>query len=98
MRRPVSLSPVNSDSLSFLISETMIRWAEEKHVQDASLVREMFRLLHRQYDGVGEVRRHQTQVLLCREVSPFLTRVRFEDLLSGSTEVEDCGDAVQIIP
>ena len=33
----------------------MIRWAEEQHIEDASLVREMFKILHRQYDGVGEV-------------------------------------------
>ena len=45
-----------SDSLSKLISETMIKWAEEKHISDANLVRAMFHLLHRQYDGVGEVR------------------------------------------
>ena len=33
----------------------MIKWAEEKHIANASLVRAMFHLLHRQYDGVGEV-------------------------------------------
>ncbi|XP_033625850.1 ryanodine receptor 2-like [Asterias rubens] len=45
----------SGDSLSYLISETMIRWAEEQHIEDASLVREMFKILHRQYDGVGEL-------------------------------------------
>lgn len=34
----------------------MIKWAEEKHIEDAELVREIARLLHRQYNGVGEVR------------------------------------------
>ncbi|XP_072031407.1 LOW QUALITY PROTEIN: ryanodine receptor 2-like [Amphiura filiformis] len=45
----------SGDSLSKLISETMIKWAQEKHVSDANLVRAMFHLLHRQYDGVGEL-------------------------------------------
>ncbi|XP_041469245.1 ryanodine receptor 2-like isoform X1 [Lytechinus variegatus] len=45
----------SSDSLSHLISNTMIKWAEEKHIEDPTLVREMFNLLHRQYDGVGEL-------------------------------------------
>ncbi|XP_071832667.1 ryanodine receptor 2-like isoform X4 [Apostichopus japonicus] len=49
---PQKFSP---DSLSKLISETMIKWAEEKHIEDAELVREIARLLHRQYNGVGEL-------------------------------------------
>ncbi|KAJ8044966.1 Ryanodine receptor 2 [Holothuria leucospilota] len=49
---PQKFSP---DSLSRLISETMIKWAEEQHIEDAELVREMARLLYRQYNGVGEL-------------------------------------------
>ena len=30
-------------------------WARSDYIQDQDLVREMFSLLHRQYDGVGEV-------------------------------------------
>ena len=43
------------DSLQKLIIETVITWAKSDYIQDQELVREMFSLLHRQYDGVGEV-------------------------------------------
>uniref|UniRef100_A0A668AN21 Uncharacterized protein n=1 Tax=Myripristis murdjan TaxID=586833 RepID=A0A668AN21_9TELE len=36
-----------------LISETMVRWAQESVIEDPELVRAMFVLLHRQYDGIG---------------------------------------------
>ncbi|XP_064602338.1 ryanodine receptor 2-like [Liolophura sinensis] len=45
------------DSLQTLIGRTMVRWAEESFIQNQNLVREMFSLLHRQYDGVGELLR-----------------------------------------
>ncbi|XP_071962240.1 ryanodine receptor 2-like isoform X3 [Antedon mediterranea] len=45
----------SGDSLSFLISGTMVNWAQEQHIEDPILVREMFRLMYRQYDGVGEL-------------------------------------------
>ncbi|XP_070577063.1 ryanodine receptor 2-like isoform X7 [Ptychodera flava] len=45
----------SGDSLSSLIASTMVKWAEEKYIDDPVLVREMFSLLHRQYDGVGEL-------------------------------------------
>uniref|UniRef100_UPI00358EA68B ryanodine receptor 2-like n=1 Tax=Myxine glutinosa TaxID=7769 RepID=UPI00358EA68B len=44
-------------TLHELISNTMIRWAQESLVEDPELVRSMFSLLHRQYDGVGELMR-----------------------------------------
>uniref|UniRef100_A0A8C4NJ27 Ryanodine receptor 2 n=1 Tax=Eptatretus burgeri TaxID=7764 RepID=A0A8C4NJ27_EPTBU len=44
-------------TLHELISNTMIRWAQESLVEDPELVRCMFSLLHRQYDGVGELMR-----------------------------------------
>ncbi|XP_041105563.1 ryanodine receptor 2-like [Polyodon spathula] len=40
-------------TLQQLISETMVRWAQESVIEDPELVRAMFVLLHRQYDGVG---------------------------------------------
>lgn len=40
-------------SLQQLISETMVRWAQESVIEDPELVRAMFVLLHRQYDGIG---------------------------------------------
>uniref|UniRef100_A0A6I8PD25 Ryanodine receptor 1 n=1 Tax=Ornithorhynchus anatinus TaxID=9258 RepID=A0A6I8PD25_ORNAN len=44
-------------SLQELISHTMVHWAREAFIQSPELVRAMFSLLHRQYDGVGEVLR-----------------------------------------
>lgn len=34
------------------ISETMLRWAEETEIEDPALVRAIFSLLHRQYQGL----------------------------------------------
>lgn len=31
----------------------MVRWAQESVIEDPDLVRAMFVLLHRQYDGIG---------------------------------------------
>ena len=58
---------VFSESLQQLISYTMIRWAKEDFIENKDLVREMFSLLHRQYDGVGEVRIlnfHETHIYI----------------------------------
>ncbi|KFV10773.1 Ryanodine receptor 2, partial [Pterocles gutturalis] len=40
-------------TLQHLISDTMVRWAQESVIEDPELVRAMFVLLHRQYDGIG---------------------------------------------
>ncbi|XP_059324864.1 ryanodine receptor 2 isoform X2 [Ammospiza nelsoni] len=42
-----------SSTLQQLISDTMVRWAQESVIEDPELVRAMFVLLHRQYDGIG---------------------------------------------
>ncbi|NXE34760.1 RYR2 protein, partial [Ptilorrhoa leucosticta] len=42
-----------SSTLQQLISDTMVRWAQESVIEDSELVRAMFVLLHRQYDGIG---------------------------------------------
>ncbi|XP_030626784.1 ryanodine receptor 3 [Chanos chanos] len=44
-------------NLKELISQTMVTWAQESLIQDPELVRSMFSLLRRQYDGVGELLR-----------------------------------------
>ncbi|XP_062407606.1 ryanodine receptor 3 [Sardina pilchardus] len=44
-------------NLKELISQTMVTWAQECLVQDPQLVRTMFSLLRRQYDGIGELLR-----------------------------------------
>uniref|UniRef100_A0A3P9I4J1 Ryanodine receptor 2b (cardiac) n=1 Tax=Oryzias latipes TaxID=8090 RepID=A0A3P9I4J1_ORYLA len=40
------------ESLNKLISETMVRWAQESEIEKPELVRTMFTLLHRQYEGL----------------------------------------------
>uniref|UniRef100_A0A674D9Z6 Ryanodine receptor 1 n=1 Tax=Salmo trutta TaxID=8032 RepID=A0A674D9Z6_SALTR len=42
-------------TLQELISHTMVHWAQESFIQNPELVRLMFSLLHRQYDGLGEL-------------------------------------------
>ena len=43
------------DSVKQLIVNTMIEWAKSEFISDQELIRRMFSLLHREYDGVGEV-------------------------------------------
>ncbi|XP_040906318.1 ryanodine receptor 2 [Toxotes jaculatrix] len=43
----------SSKSLKELISETMVCWAQETEMEDPELVRAVFSLLHRQYQGLG---------------------------------------------
>ncbi|XP_077024551.1 ryanodine receptor 2 isoform X2 [Tamandua tetradactyla] len=51
--KPVESDSRKSSTLQQLISETMVRWAQESVIEDPELVRAMFVLLHRQYDGIG---------------------------------------------
>ncbi|KAK7820066.1 hypothetical protein U0070_022598 [Myodes glareolus] len=51
--KPVASDSRKPSSLQQLISETMVRWAQESVIEDPELVRAMFVLLHRQYDGIG---------------------------------------------
>ena len=44
------------DNMAKLITRTMITWAKTDFIYDRTLVGQMFSLIHRQYDGVGEVR------------------------------------------
>nr|XP_055028682.1 ryanodine receptor 3 isoform X6 [Misgurnus anguillicaudatus] len=44
-------------NLKELISQTMVSWAQETHIQDPDLVLVMFSLLRRQYDSIGELLR-----------------------------------------
>ena len=52
----VTIAVCFADSFQKLIIETVIRWAKSDFIQDQQLIREMFSLLHRQYDAVDEVR------------------------------------------
>lgn len=49
----LSLILCSAGTLQQLISDTMVRWAQESVIEDPELVRAMFVLLHRQYDGIG---------------------------------------------
>ncbi|XP_071161899.1 ryanodine receptor-like [Mytilus edulis] len=43
------------DTIQKLIQKTMITWAQEDFIVNQDLVREMFSLLYRQYNGIGEL-------------------------------------------
>ncbi|KYO28313.1 ryanodine receptor 3 isoform D [Alligator mississippiensis] len=46
---------IHCATLKQLISQTMVRWAQEDQMQDSELVRIMYTLLRRQYDSIGEL-------------------------------------------
>nr|XP_061843137.1 ryanodine receptor 3-like [Nerophis lumbriciformis] len=54
---PTEKEQVAPSNLKELISQTISSWAQETHIQDPELVRVMFSLLRRQYDGIGELLR-----------------------------------------
>lgn len=54
---PPPLHPLLPGTLQELVSHTVVHWAQESFIQSPELVRVMFSLLHRQYDGVGELLR-----------------------------------------
>uniref|UniRef100_A0A4W5L0G5 Ryanodine receptor junctional solenoid domain-containing protein n=1 Tax=Hucho hucho TaxID=62062 RepID=A0A4W5L0G5_9TELE len=57
VEEPEEEEEVKPSTLQELISHTMILWAQEAFIQNPELVRLMFSLLHRQYDGLGELTR-----------------------------------------
>ncbi|KAM6961301.1 ryanodine receptor 3 [Aplochiton taeniatus] len=54
---PTQWEQATPSNLKELISQTMVCWAQESHIQDPELVRRMFSLLRRQYDSIGELLR-----------------------------------------
>ena len=48
-----------------LIAATMIKWSKDSLISSQELVRQMFSLLYRQYDALGEVRIDNTFSFLC---------------------------------
>ncbi|CAJ1073769.1 ryanodine receptor 3-like isoform X17 [Xyrichtys novacula] len=54
---PTEKEQATPSNLKELISQTMVSWAQECHIQDPELVRKMFSLLRRQYDSIGELLR-----------------------------------------
>ncbi|KAM9788016.1 ryanodine receptor 3-like isoform 3-T3 [Syngnathus typhle] len=55
--QPLQKEQAAPSNLKELISQTMVSWAQECHIQDPELVRKMFSLLRRQYDSIGELLR-----------------------------------------
>ncbi|XP_049319476.1 ryanodine receptor 3-like isoform X3 [Astyanax mexicanus] len=55
--KPTEKEEATPSNLKELISQTMVSWAQETHIQDPELVRVMFSLLRRQYDSIGELLR-----------------------------------------
>ncbi len=43
------------DTLSILVAEIVIEWAKSAFIHDQNLIREMFFLIYRQYNALGEV-------------------------------------------
>ncbi|XP_062863974.1 ryanodine receptor 3 [Trichomycterus rosablanca] len=56
-QQPTENEQTAPSNLKELISQTMVSWAQESHIQDPELVRVMFSLLRRQYDSIGELLR-----------------------------------------
>ncbi|KAF5900095.1 ryanodine receptor 3-like isoform X1, partial [Clarias magur] len=56
-KKPTEKEHAIPSNLKELISQTMVSWAQETHIQDPQLVRAMFSLLRRQYDSIGELLR-----------------------------------------
>lgn len=38
-----------------MIKSTVIKWGRATHINHPTLIREMFKLIYNQYDGIGEV-------------------------------------------
>lgn len=43
------------ETLCEVIKSTVLRWGRATHINDSHLIREMFKLIYNQYDGIGEV-------------------------------------------
>jgi len=43
-------------SLTEVIKTTVIKWGRATNISDPNLIREMFKLIYNQYDGIGEVK------------------------------------------
>ncbi|XP_046891412.1 ryanodine receptor 1b isoform X3 [Hypomesus transpacificus] len=69
VEEPEEEEEVKPRTLQELISHTMIHWAQEAFIQNPELVRMMFSLLHRQYDGLGELIRALPKAYIINAVS-----------------------------
>ncbi|XP_014664675.1 PREDICTED: ryanodine receptor-like [Priapulus caudatus] len=70
-------------TLNQLIARTVMKWGSENFIEDQSLIREMFSLLHRQYDGVGELCRALEKTYTISVVS----KEDFEQILVNLSQI-----------
>ncbi|CAF1123978.1 unnamed protein product [Adineta steineri] len=56
-------------NLSEVIKSTIIRWSRATHISDPDLIREMFKLIYNQYDGLGEISRCLERTYIINEKS-----------------------------
>jgi hypothetical protein len=45
------------ETLCEVIKATVIKWGRATHINHPNLIREMFKLIYNQYDGIGEVKK-----------------------------------------
>jgi hypothetical protein len=50
------LFSVFKETLCEVIKTTVVRWGRATNISDPNLIREMFKLIYNQYDGIGEVK------------------------------------------
>ncbi len=52
------------ETLCEVIKTTVIKWGRATHINHPNLIREMFKLIYNQYDGIGEVnnRRYRIEI------------------------------------
>ncbi|CAF1381800.1 unnamed protein product, partial [Adineta ricciae] len=56
-------------TLSEVIKSTVIKWGRSTNISDPNLVREMFKLIYDQYDGIGEISRSLERTYTVNESS-----------------------------
>ncbi|UJR09568.1 hypothetical protein I4U23_013803 [Adineta vaga] len=56
-------------TLSEVIKSTVIKWGRATHINDPNLIREMFKLIYNQYDGIGEIARSLERTYVVNESS-----------------------------
>ncbi|CAF3538671.1 unnamed protein product [Rotaria sordida] len=56
-------------TLCEVIKATVIKWGRQTHINDPNLIREMFKLIYNQYDGIGEISRSLERTYIINEKS-----------------------------
>ncbi|CAF2524137.1 unnamed protein product [Rotaria sp. Silwood2] len=56
-------------TLCEVIKATVIKWGRQTHINDPNLIREMFKLIYNQYDGIGEISQSLERTYIINEKS-----------------------------